>query len=70
MKVKYKLLNIRKEKNISQNELSKKACVGLQSITRIEKGKAQEVSLITLLKLAKTLEVEVTELYEEIEEEN
>ncbi len=68
MKVKYKLLNIRKEKNISQNELSKIACVGLQSITRIEKEKAQEVSLITLLKLAKVLEVEVTELYEEIEE--
>lgn len=69
MKLKFRLRAIRETKGISYRELSKLTNISTNTIQKIEKSIMQQIPLITLLKLAKTLEVEVTELYE-IEEEN
>lgn len=68
MKVKFKIDELLKQRNLSVNQLRIKAGLSLSVVQNIVNNKVQNVSIIVLLKLAKTLEVEVSELYE-IEEE-
>lgn len=69
MKLNFKLKKIRIEQRKTYRELSLLSDVSTNTIQKIEKNIMQKIPLITLLKLAEALEVEVTELYE-IEEEN
>lgn len=69
MKLNFKLKKIRIEQRKTYRELALLSDVSTNTIQKIEKNIMQQIPLITLLKLAEALEVEVTELYE-IEEEN
>lgn len=69
MKLNFKLKKIRIEQRKTYRELALLSDVSTNTIQKIEKNIMQKIPLITLLKLAEALEVEVTELYE-IEEEN
>lgn len=56
-----KLAEIRKQKNITQEELSRKSGVSIPTINRIETGKVRPHKM-TLRVLAMALKVEVGEL--------
>jgi transcriptional regulator with XRE-family HTH domain len=55
------LVNIRKSKNIAQNELAYKADVEISQIFRIEKGKINP-TLSTLKNIANALDISLQEL--------
>lgn len=67
MKIKYKLRELRINKNLTYRKLSNLTGMQERMIVRIEKSEVN-VTLLTLLKLAKALEVKLEELFE-IEEE-
>lgn len=54
--------HIREEKNLSVNELSRKAKVGVATISQIETGKRQGLRSETLEKIAIALEVTTNDL--------
>jgi transcriptional regulator with XRE-family HTH domain len=53
---------LRKEKNLSQEELAHNSTIDRTYISDIEKGE-RNVSLVIIEKLAKALEIEVFELF-------
>lgn len=57
-----KLKSLRKEQNLTQTELSEKAGVGKVTISRLESGVLKESNVSTLLKIAKALGCEVTDI--------
>ena len=57
-----KLKSLRKEQNLTQTELSEKAGVGKVTISRLESGALKESNVSTLLKIAKALGCEVTDI--------
>ena len=54
--------NIRKEKNISQDRLSKLADISLNTIAKLELDDSPNPTIETLQKIAKALNVEVDDL--------
>lgn len=56
------LAKLRKEKNVSQEELAWKAGIGDNQVGRIERSE-HNPSLKTIIKIAIALEVEVRELF-------
>ena len=57
-----KLKSLRKEQNLTQTELSEKAGVGKVTISCLESGALKESNVSTLLKIAKALGCEVTDI--------
>ena len=57
-----KIATFRQNKKFSQEELAEKSGVSRGIISQLETGKAKEVKLGTLRKIAKALDVKVTEL--------
>lgn len=66
MIIKFKIKEIRKNKKISQIELSKLSGVCKTSVGAIEIGVIKKPSFSDILMIAKALEVDIKELYEEI----
>ena len=62
LKIEMLIRQIREEKNISLNELAKKANVSKSHLSCIERNE-KEASISVLVKIAKALDVEVTKLY-------
>lgn len=59
----YKVKEAREEKRMTQEELSKKSGVSRSTIVAIEKGKAIDVKVSTLLKLANALDTTVAAIF-------
>lgn len=57
-----KLKEIRKSKNISQQELAERSGVSRATIANIERGTQVELLLGTVAKLAKALDVSISEI--------
>jgi len=56
---------IRQEKGISQDRLSKKADLALNTIVKVETGENSNPTVETLKKIAKALDVPVGDLFKE-----
>jgi transcriptional regulator with XRE-family HTH domain len=56
---------IRQEKGISQDRLSKKADLALNTIVKVETGENPNPTVETLKKIAKALDVPVGDLFKE-----
>jgi transcriptional regulator with XRE-family HTH domain len=56
---------IRQEKGMSQDRLSKKADLALNTIVKIETGENPNPTVETLKKIAKALDVQVGDLFKE-----
>lgn len=69
MKVKFKIDELLKKRNLSINQLRIKSGLSLSVVQNIVNNKVQQVSIIVLLKLTKVLEVKLEELFEIEEEE-
>lgn len=54
---------IRKKKKISQDKLSKKADLALNTIVKIETGEKSNPTVETLQKIAKALDVSIGDLF-------
>ncbi|MHD0319046.1 helix-turn-helix domain-containing protein [Fusobacterium sp. THCT1E2] len=67
MQIRWKLKEMRTERGVSQLELARLSGVSKSNISAIEKGVIKKPSFIEILKMAKVLEVDIKELYEEIE---
>ncbi len=63
--MKTRVLEFRKSKGMTQAELAKAAGVGLSAIRRLEIGTADGMTLKTIIKVARALEVSVSELLKE-----
>lgn len=59
----YKIKEVREEKNMSQEELSKKAGVSRTIISGLESGSIKVTTTGTLLKIASALEKKVTDIF-------
>ena len=68
MKVRLRLKEVLLEKDVSQSKLSRLADVSLNTIQAIVRDPYRGVELETLLKLARALNVAITDLYEELPE--
>lgn len=68
MKVKFKIDELLKKRDLSVNQLRIKSGLSLSVVQNIVNNKVQQVSIIVLLKLTQVLEVKLEELFE-IEEE-
>lgn len=55
--------DLRDEKNLSQEELAKKADVSRTIISDLENGKKNNITLNTLKKIAEALEVQVNDIF-------
>lgn len=62
LKIEMLIRQIREEKGISLNELAKKANVSKAHLSCVERNE-KKASIDTLVKIAKALDVEITELY-------
>jgi putative transcriptional regulator len=62
MSVKIKLKELRKDKEISQNELARILEMSLANIQKIEYNKAKSIPLDTLERLCKALDCQVGDL--------
>lgn len=62
-KVGYKVKEVREEKRMTQEELSKKSGVSRPTIVAIENGEAKDVKVSTLLKLANALDTTVSAIF-------
>lgn len=58
-----KIRQLREEKKMSQDELAKSSNVSRATISFIENGAADDVKLGTLRKLAKALQVAITDFF-------
>lgn len=58
-----KIRQLREEKKMSQDELAKSSNVSRATISFIENGTADDVKLGTLRKLAKALQVAITDFF-------
>ena len=68
MKVGSKIRKLRKEKNMTLEELSKKSGVALATLSRIENNKMNG-TMHSHLSICKAMKVSITELYQELENE-
>ena len=69
--ISYKPLErILSERKIQKNTFAKESGVGLSTLIRILGGKGSGPTLNTLLKMAHCLDVELTDLFEEIVKED
>lgn len=59
----YNIRNIRKEKNMSQEELSQKSGVSRITISALEAGMEKTTTTATLMKIAAALDVTVDRLF-------
>lgn len=59
---KVRIEELRKEKGMSKNQLSKLSGLGRSTITEIELGYRENPTCITLIKLAKALQCSIDEL--------
>lgn len=59
----YKVKEVREEKRMTQEELSKKSGVSRPTIVAIENGEAKDVKVSTLLKLANALDTTVSAIF-------
>ena len=64
-KVSDNIRKIRQKKGISQDRLSKKADLALNTIVKIETGESPNPTVETLEKIAKALGVSVAELFKD-----
>lgn len=64
MSTRIKLRELAKERNIGQHRIAKKADIDLSIVQRIYRDPYANITLITLEKLARALEVEPGELLE------
>ena len=56
--------NIRKAKNISQEDLAERACINAPNYGQIERG--QNASIETLIKISDALEVPITDFFSNV----
>lgn len=70
MSVEVRLKQLRREKNLSQNELARRLEMSLANVQKIEYGKVKSIPLATLERLCNTLDCEVGELLVRIPQEN
>ncbi len=61
-KIREKIKKLRQQKKISQDRLSKKADLALNTIVKIETGENPNPTLGTLQKIAKALDISLDEL--------
>lgn len=61
--MKNKLKEVREQKKMSQEELSKKSKVSRTIISELENGKTNVVTNVTLEKIAEALECKVTDIF-------
>ena len=59
----YKLKELRKQRNMSQEDLSKAANVSRQTIVNLENGEQVNTTTATLRKLADALECSVVDIF-------
>ena len=59
----YKVKEVREEKRMTQEELSRKSGVSRPTIVAIENGEAKDVKVSTLLKLANALDTTVSAIF-------
>lgn len=59
----YKLKELRKQRNMSQEDLSKAANVSRQTIVNLENGEPVNTTTATLRKLAEALECSVGDIF-------
>lgn len=64
-KISNNIRKIRQKKGISQDRLSKKADLALNTIVKIETGESPNPTIETLEKIAKALGVSVTNLFKD-----
>ena len=62
----YKGLEIRKQRGLTQDELCERAGLSRQTLYELEKGIKTDVKMSTLTALASALECSVSDLYAEI----
>jgi len=58
-KIAQKIKNLRKEANLTQEELAKKAGISRQTLAKLEKGDIDKVSLLTFIKILEQLNYEI-----------
>ncbi len=68
MKVKLKVREIAESKGVDRAKLARQADLTYETVHKIWSNPYRSVSMATLLKLARALQVKVTELYEEVED--
>lgn len=61
--MKYRIKELREKKGMSQEELSKKASVAREIISRLETGRSDTTTTKTLEKIADALDVKVTSIF-------
>lgn len=61
--MKLKIREARLSKEMTINELAKKAGVSKSFISDLENGKSKNISLLKLCKISKALDTDVTELF-------
>jgi len=54
-----KIKNLRKEANLTQEELAKKAGISRQTLAKLEKGNIDKISLLTFIKILEQLNYEI-----------
>lgn len=59
----YKIKEKRKERNMTQDQLSKKSGVSRSTIASLESGKATVTSTTTIKKIANALECSVSDIF-------
>ena len=59
----YKIKEAREEKRLTQEELAEKSGVSRPTIVALESGKAEDVKISTLQKLAAAMDMTVQELF-------
>lgn len=59
----YKIKEKRKERNMTQDQLSKKSGVSRSTIASLESGKATVTSTTTIKKIANALECRVSDIF-------
>lgn len=64
-KISENIRKLRQQKKISQDRLSKEADLALNTIVKIETGESPNPTVETLEKIAKALDVSVSDLFKE-----
>lgn len=61
--MKYRIKELREKKGMSQEELSQKASVAREIISRLETGRSNITTTKTLEKIANALDVKITNIF-------
>jgi DNA-binding Xre family transcriptional regulator len=70
MKIRLKVKEIAEQKGFNQSTLSRKADVDFKTVQRLFRDPTRDISVSTLVKLARALKVDVNDLLEVIPEED